>query len=87
MTTNDKWKKKNTQLITMRLNKYTDRDVLQFLKSLPNKQGYIKELVRADMKLKGIDIPHPSKKEEAKYEEYLCDLEFGEIDDKEDFVL
>lgn len=87
MTTNDKWKKKNTQLITMRLNKYTDRDVLQFLKSLPNKQGYIKELVRADMKLKGIDIPHPSKKEEAKYEEYLCDLEFGEIDDKEDFIL
>jgi hypothetical protein len=71
----------------MRLNNYTDRDLLQFLNTLPNKQGYIKELIRADMKAKGIDIPHPSKREQAKYEEYLCDLEFREIDDKEDFVL
>lgn len=87
MTTADKWKRKNTKLITMRLNNYTDRDLLQFLNTLPNKQGYIKELIRTDMKNRGIDIPHPSKKEQEKYEEYLCDLEFGEIDDKEDFVL
>lgn len=87
MTTQDKWKKKNTTIINMRLNNYTDRDVLTYLKSMPSRQGYIKDLIRADMKANGVDIPHPSKKEEAKYEEYLCDLEFGEIDDKEDFVL
>lgn len=80
------WQKKNTTLMQFRLNHDTDKDILTYLGTLPSKTGYIKELIRADMKTKGINIPHPSKAEQKKYAEYLCDLEFGEIDEKEDFV-
>lgn len=80
-----KWNKKNTTLMQLRLNYKTDRDILQHLSTQKSKSGYVKELIRADMKAKGIDIPHPSRAEEKKYAEYLCDLEFGEIDSNEDF--
>ena len=87
MTSHEKWTRKNTTLIQLRLNHNTDRDILQHLKTVPSKQGYVKELIRADMQKKGIVIPHPSIAEKKKYAEYLCDLEFGEIDPKEDFKL
>lgn len=82
-----KWQKKNTKTVLLRFNIRTDRDILKHLDTVSSKQGYIKELIRADMDKKGIVIPHPSRAEEKKYAEYLCDLEFGEIDPKEDFKL
>ena len=40
----------NTRQIHLKLNVRTDCDVLEKLDSVPNKQGYIKELIRADLK-------------------------------------
>ena len=34
----------------MKLNKKTDADILEKLESVDSKQGYIKELIRADLK-------------------------------------
>lgn len=39
----------NTRQIILKLNKKTDADILKHLDSLPNKQGYIKDLIRKDM--------------------------------------
>lgn len=80
-----KWQKENTKTILIRLNIRTDKDIIQQLDTVKSKQGYIKELIREDMDKKGIVIPHPSKSQIKKYQEYLCDLEFGEIDPTEDF--
>ena len=44
------WKAKNTTRVTVRLNNNTDEDIIEFLSALNNKQGYIKELIREDMK-------------------------------------
>lgn len=43
----------NTRKITLKLNKGTDADILEYLDSIPvppGKQGYIKALIRKDMK-------------------------------------
>ena len=40
----------NTTQIKMKLNNKTDRDIIEHLQKQKNKQGYIKELIRADMK-------------------------------------
>ena len=45
----EKYDKANTKQIMMKLNKRTDADILEKLASVPNVQGYIKELIRADM--------------------------------------
>lgn len=45
-----KYDRVNTRQIILKLNKKTDKDILKHLDSLPNKQGYIKELIREDMK-------------------------------------
>ena len=42
-------KKKNTILINLRLNKNTDKDIINKLESVGNKQGYIKDLIRSDI--------------------------------------
>lgn len=83
---NAKWQKKNTKLETLRLNIYSDADIIKYLSTIDNKQGHLKALLRAEMAEKGFAYPHPSKKEVDKYEEYLCDLEYGEIDENEDFA-
>lgn len=44
------WKAKNTTRIALRLNNNTDADIIEFLDTLNNKQGYIKDLIREDMK-------------------------------------
>lgn len=44
------WKAKNTTRVTVRLNNNTDEDIIEYLSTLDNKQGYIKELIREDMK-------------------------------------
>lgn len=44
-----KWDKENRRNVVLRLVKTTDADLLEYLDGLPNKQGYIKALIRADM--------------------------------------
>lgn len=39
----------NTRQFHMKLNRNTDRDVIEKLDSVPNMQGYIKQLIRADL--------------------------------------
>lgn len=39
----------NTRQLHLKLNRRTDWDVLEKLDSVPSKQGYIKELIRADL--------------------------------------
>ena len=46
---NDKYDKNATKKILLKLNKNTDADILARLEEVPNKQGYIKELIRRDM--------------------------------------
>lgn len=40
----------HTRQIKLKLNLKTDADILKKLDSVENKQGYIKELIRKDMK-------------------------------------
>lgn len=47
---NKKYGEKNLKTITLRLNLNTDQDILQKLDEVPNKQGYIKNLIRMDIK-------------------------------------
>lgn len=44
-----KYDKENTVQFRMKLNLKTDKDILDRLASVPNKQGYIKALIRADI--------------------------------------
>jgi hypothetical protein len=46
----NKFNKEHTTSIQVRLNKNTDADILAKLDTVPSKMGYIKELIRADMK-------------------------------------
>lgn len=43
------WCKEHTTQFKLRLNNNTDADIIAFLSSLPNKQGFIKELIRKEM--------------------------------------
>ncbi len=45
-----KYDKANTTQIKMKLNNKTDADILEHLDKQKNKQGYIKQLIRDDMK-------------------------------------
>lgn len=44
-----KYDAEHTRQVHLKLNIRTDDDVLEKLDSVPNKQGYIKELIRADL--------------------------------------
>lgn len=44
-----KWQKNHLRQIKFNLNYDTDADVIEKLDSTPNKQGYIKDLIRADI--------------------------------------
>lgn len=46
----NEWNKINTVNITVKLNKHTDSDILERLKSIENRTGYIKDLIRKDIK-------------------------------------
>ena len=46
---NEKYDKANTKQFRMKLNINTDADILDRLASVPNKQGYVKALIRADI--------------------------------------
>ena len=45
-----KYDKANTRQVHLKLNRRTDDDVLEKLDSVSSKQGYIKQLIRADLK-------------------------------------
>lgn len=45
-----KYDAEHTRQIHLKLNRRTDEDVLDKLDSVPSKQGYIKELIRADLR-------------------------------------
>ena len=45
-----KYDKENTVRLSLKLNKTTDADILEKLKSVGSKQGYIKELIRQDIR-------------------------------------
>jgi hypothetical protein len=45
----EKYDKEHTTKLTMKLNKNTDKDILDKLNTVPSKQGYIKSLIRADI--------------------------------------
>lgn len=45
-----KYDKDNTKQIVLKLNNTSDADILEVLRSQPNKQGYIKNLVRNDIR-------------------------------------
>lgn len=44
-----RWDKENTTLVTMKLNNNQDAEIIAKLQSVPNKQGYIKGLIKADI--------------------------------------
>ena len=45
----DKYNKANTTQFRMKLNNKTDADIIAKLSSVPNKQGYLKALIREDI--------------------------------------
>ena len=49
MSYKDKWDKAHTVQVKLKLNKNTDKDILQKLQAVGNKQGYIKGLIRKDI--------------------------------------
>lgn len=49
--TQNAWDKDHTSRIAIKLNNNTDADILAWLAQQPNKQGYIKDLIRKDMEI------------------------------------
>lgn len=45
-----KYNKNNVKQIKMNLNRNTDADIIKHLEAVPNIQGYIKDLIRKDLK-------------------------------------
>lgn len=46
------WDKSHTAFIGLKLNKNTDAEIIAKLATVPSKQGYIKELIKADISKK-----------------------------------
>ena len=46
----NKFNKEKTRCIQIRLNKNTDADILEKLGNVPSKMGYIKNLIRDDIR-------------------------------------
>ena len=47
-----KYDAENTRQVHLKLNRNTDKDVLERLDDVPSKQGYIKRLIREDLERK-----------------------------------
>lgn len=45
----DKYNKENYKVVNFKLHKTNDKDIMEHLEAQPNKQGYIKELIRKDI--------------------------------------
>lgn len=50
-----RWDAANTTQVKFKLNNRTDADILEHLDRQPNKQGYIKALIREDIEKKKPD--------------------------------
>lgn len=48
----NKFNKKNTKTVCLRLNFNTDADIIRKLDEVDSKMGYIKELIRKDIQVK-----------------------------------
>lgn len=46
----NKYNRENTITLCLRLNKETDKDIISKLSEETNKQGYIKRLIRSDIR-------------------------------------
>lgn len=46
----ERYQKENIQRVVIKLNKRTDADILEHLENIENRQGYIKELIRNNIK-------------------------------------
>lgn len=49
-----RWQKENTKIIPVRLNLDGDKDIIHKLDKKENKSGYIKDLIRKDIKNDGV---------------------------------
>lgn len=54
-----KYNQKALIRVAVSINRNTDADIIEWLDSQDNKQGYIKELIRADMKRKNVKWEKP----------------------------
>lgn len=45
----DQWKKNHTKSFNLTVNTETEKDIIEQLQKQPNKQAYIKELIRKDI--------------------------------------
>jgi len=59
-----KYLKTNCKQITMVLNIKTDEDILVWLDQQNNKQGYLKQLIRDDMRVSGFRLEDEKKAKE-----------------------
>ena len=57
---NAKYDRLHTKSILLKLNKQTDSDVLAMLENIDNRQGYIKELIRNDLRRKDTTLSRDS---------------------------
>lgn len=48
-TPQERYNRTHTRMVSFRFGKTTDADILEKLDSVPNKAGYIKALIRADI--------------------------------------
>ena len=46
------YQKTNVKQVKLNLSKIYDADIIEFLETIPNRAGYIKQLIRDDMKTK-----------------------------------
>ncbi len=44
-----KYERENITKMTFKFNKRTDADILEMLNRVPNRQGYLKDLIRQDI--------------------------------------
>ena len=44
------WQKNNIKNFTLKLNKVTDKEIIELLEHTPNKTDYIRQLILKDMK-------------------------------------
>jgi len=49
----DQYQRENLIRVTVKLNRKTDADIIQMLEAQANRQGYIKDLIREDIKKRG----------------------------------
>lgn len=45
----DKYNKEHYKVVSFKLHKTNDKDIMEHLENQSNKQGYLKELIRKDM--------------------------------------